>query len=252
MDTGIVVKSNVLAILEKQLKSRAKKHQYGFVVVGSATDAYMHHEETWKLTEGVLKLMLKYRFPVFISTKSTLILRDAELLKEIDKVAILPSDLKENLRHGVILSVSVSTMNEEITNSLEPGASTPERRLLILQKLKHEGFLTGVNAIPVLPFISDSEEELEKIISAAKQHGADHILVGGLTLFGNNAADSKQLYLNFLKRYDPSLIPKYEKLYGVNNFPPMRYLNELKLKAEKICKKYKIRTSILDQHVRTI
>jgi DNA repair photolyase len=252
MDNGIVVKSNVLEILEKQLRSRAKKGQYGLVVVGSATDAYMHHEEKWKLTEGILKLLLKYRFPVFISTKSTLVLRDIELLKEIDRSAILPLDLRENLNRGVILSSSVSTMTQEITNSLEPGAANPEKRLQVLQQLKHEGFLTGVNAIPVLPFISDTKEELEKIISAAKQYEADYILVGGLTLFGNNEADSKQLYLNFLKRYNPSLISKYEKLYGANYFPSVHYLNDLKLKAEKICKKYKIRTSILDKHVNPI
>jgi DNA repair photolyase len=54
----------------------------------------MHHEEQWKLTEGVLKLLLKYRFPAFISTKSTLILRDVQLLQQIDKAAILPDDLK--------------------------------------------------------------------------------------------------------------------------------------------------------------
>jgi DNA repair photolyase len=94
MEKGIIVKSNVLEILERQLQMRARKGEYGFVTVGSATDAYMHHEEQWKLTEGVLKLLLKYRFPAFISTKSTLILRDVQLLQQIDKAAILPDDLK--------------------------------------------------------------------------------------------------------------------------------------------------------------
>jgi len=60
-------------------------------------------------------------------------------------------------------------------------------------------------------------------------------LIGGLTLFGNQPADSRTLYFNFLKRYDPSLIPKYEKLYGMNFFPPKYYLQELKEKSEKIC-----------------
>ncbi len=252
MEDGIAVKSNALEVLEKQLYPKAKKGQYGFVVVGSGTDAYMRHEEKWKLTEGMLELLLKYRFPVFISTKSTVILRDIELLKQIDKTAILPVDLRGSLKRGVILSVSLSTMNTEISNILEPGAATPIDRLNILRQLKQEGFLAGVNAFPTLPFISDTVEELEKTISAAKEYLADYILVGGLTLFGKDAADSKTLYFNFLKRYDPSLIPKYEQLYRTNFFPPRQYLRELKQKAEKICEKYGVRTTILKSDVETV
>jgi DNA repair photolyase len=249
MDSGMAVKSNALKVLEKQLLARARKGQYGIVVVGSATDAYLHHEEKWRLTEGMLNLFLKYRFPVFISTKSTLILRDIELLKRIDRAAILPEDLKASLGRGVILSVSVSSMNEQVTNMLEPGAAPPPERLKILQQLKQHGFLCGVNAIPILPWISDTEEELEKIISSAKDHGADYILAGGLTLFGKDSADSKTLYCEFLRRFDPSLIPKYEKMYGTNSFPSKEFQAELKQKAEKICAKYNIRTAILSQHV---
>src|SRR6185436_9155232 len=143
MDNGLAIKSNALEVLEKQLRTKAKKGQYGIVVVGSATDAYLHHEEKWRLTEGMLKLLLRYRFPVFISTKSTLVLRDIELLKQIDKAAILPEDLKTTLGRGVILSTSLSTMNEQIANMLEPGAATPPERLEILRQLKQQGFLCG-------------------------------------------------------------------------------------------------------------
>ena len=247
MDDGLAVKSNVLEVLEGQLRAKAKKGQYGIVVVGSATDAYLHHEEKWQLTEGMLKLFLKYRFPVFISTKSTLILRDMDLLKQIDEAAILPDDLQRTLGRGVILSTSISSMNDQITNMLEPGAATPVERLKILRQLKQRGFLCGVNAIPILPWISDTEDELEKIISSARDHEADYILVGGLTLFGNNPADSKTLYYEFLKRYDPSLIPEYDKMYGTNFFPSKDYQEELKQRAEGICTKYHLRTTILER-----
>ena len=246
MEEGLVVKENALEVLEKQLQLRAKKEQYGIVVLGSGTDAYMHHEANYKMTEGMLKLLLKYRFPVFISTKSTLITRDIELLKEIDKAAILPADLKHSLKRGVILSVSVSSMDEKVSGMLEPGAAPPLKRLEILQQLKEAGFLVGVNAIPVLPFISDTDEELEKIITASKAHGAEYILVGGLTLFGKEAADSKTLYYKFLERYDPELVTKYKSLYRIYPFPPKQYQEELKERAAAICKKYNIRTSILN------
>lgn len=246
MDEDLAVKTNALAILEKQLATRAKKSQYGFVALGSGTDGYIHHEEKFRLTEGMLQLLLKYRFPVFISTKCILIKRDIDLLKEIDKTAILPGDLKNKLNRGVILSVSVSTLNEKISDMLEPGAAGPLRRLKLVKELKQEGFLAGVNAIPVLPFISDTEEELDKIIEAAKYYQADYVLTGGLTLFGNGAADSKTLFYKFLERYDASLLSKYRDLYGINFYPPFSYQNKLKEKAERLCNKHKIRNSILE------
>src|SRR5215470_10817053 len=125
MDEGLAVKTNALEILEKQLAARARKQQYGFVAVGSATDAYIHHEERYRITEGMLKLLLKYRFPVFISTKRNLITRDVEILKEIADKAILPTDLRDRLNTGVILSISVSTLNDKISNMLEPGGVAP-------------------------------------------------------------------------------------------------------------------------------
>ncbi|MDP4262110.1 MAG: radical SAM protein [Bacteroidota bacterium] len=245
MDDGLAVKTNALEVLEKQLASRAKKNQYGFVAVGSATDAYIHHEEKYRLTEGMLKLLLKYRFPVFISTKCALITRDIELLKEIDRNAILPADLEDKLKKGLILSVSVSTLDEKVSHILEPGAASPLQRLALLKQLKQEGFLAGINAIPVLPFISDTEEELEKIIAAAKEYQADYVLTGGLTLFGSGTADSRTLFYKFLERYDASLLPKYQQLYGENFYPPFYYQDTLKERAKRLCRKHSVRNSIL-------
>lgn len=245
MDEGLSVKTNASAVLEKQLQSRAKKNQYGIVAVGSATDAYIPHESRYRITESFLQLLLKYRFPVFISTKTTLIRRDIELLKQIDTTAILPQDLAPTLKRGVILSVSLSTLDEKISAVLEAGAAPPVERLRLVKELNEAGFLVGVNAIPLLPFISDTEEEMEKIIAAAKEYGAHYILTGGLTLFGNATADSKTLYYKFLERYKPDLLPLYIKLYGENFYTSRHYQQQLKEKAEKICKKHKIRNRII-------
>lgn len=245
MEDGLIIKSNLPTILEKQLQNRAKKNQYGIVVIGSATDAYIPHEKEWKMTEKILELLLKYRFPVFISTKCNLITRDIELLKEIDKKAILPEDLKITLGRGAILSVSLSSMDPTICQTLEPGAIPPSERLQLLRQLKEEGFLAGVNAIPTLPFISDTEEELVKIIESAKQHQADYILVGGLTLFGNEAADSKTLYYKFLQRHRPELLPKYQALYGNYSFPSQAYQEQLRIKSGNLCTMHQIRNRII-------
>jgi DNA repair photolyase len=245
MEDGLAVKENIAAVLEKQLQSRAKKEQYGIVAVGSATDAYIPHEERLCLTEKILHLLLKYKFPVFISTKRPLIIRDIELLKKIDATAILPADLQKSLNRGVILSVSVSTLDDSIANVLEPGAIKPLQRLELVRRLKDEGFLVGVNAIPLLPFISDTEPEMEKIIAAAKAYNADYILTGSLTLFGKEKADSKTLYYKFLERYNPSLLSKYDQLYRGNFYVPFQYQDELKHKAVMLCRKYNIRNNIL-------
>ena len=246
MEEDLAVKINAADILEKQLKARAKKNQYGIVAVGSATDAYIRQDERYRLTQKFLSLLLKYRFPVFISTKRTGIKRDAGLLKEIDQAAILPGDLKTTLKRGVILSVSISAMDEKISSMLEPGAALPIERLSLVKELSELGFLVGVNAIPSLPFISDTEEELEKTVAAAKEHKAHYILVGGLTLFGDSINDSKTLYYKFLERYRPELISKYNDLYGDKFYTPRYYQDKLKQRADKLCLKYKIRNRIIE------
>ncbi|HYE56803.1 MAG TPA: hypothetical protein VD996_18280, partial [Chitinophagaceae bacterium] len=146
---------------------------------------------------------------------------------------------------GLILSVSISTLNEEHSNMLEPAALLPLERLQLVRHLKNEGFMVGVNAIPLLPFISDTSEELEKIIAAASEYGADYILCGSLTLFGNDAADSKTLYYKFLERFYPDLIPHYDELYNGQPYPSYKYQHALKQRENVLCKKYNLRNSIL-------
>ena len=236
----IVIKKDAGIILDKQLTNRAKKAQYGFIAVGSATDAYMQVEEEVQLTRELLKIILKHKFPIFISTKSTLITRDIDLLKEIDKNAILPPDLQQTLKRGVII------LDELLAGQLEPGAPTPLQRMETMRILKQNGFLTGLNAIPLLPFISDTEEELEKIVIVAKQNGADYILAGGLTLFGNDTRDSKTLYFRFLENQFPHLLEKYKAMYhGAVYYPSWQYQEELKKKMKTLCIKYSIRNSII-------
>src|SRR6185436_1486949 len=219
----IVIKKDAANILEKQLSNRAKKDQYGLIAVGSATDAYMQVEEEIGLTRELLQVILKHRFPIFISTKSELIKKDLDLLKQIDANAILPEDLKQNPDRGVIVSFSFSTLDEKLARQLEPGALSPQKRMETLKLFSDNGFLCGVNAMPLLPYISDTEEEIEKIVAAAKQYSANYILTAGLTLFGNDERDSKQLYYRFLRNNYPDLLEKYEKMYGSGYYSSWQY-----------------------------
>ncbi|HEU4860638.1 MAG TPA: radical SAM protein [Chitinophagaceae bacterium] len=240
----IVIKKDAADILDRQLNNRARKDEFGFITLGSGTDAYMQVEEQIGLTREFLKIILKHRFPVFISTKSALIKRDLDLLKQIDETAILPEDLKQNPGRGVIISFSFSTLDEKIANQIEAGAPAPQERLETLKLCSDNGFLCGVNAMPLLPFITDTDEELEKIIAAAKQYGANFIFIAGLTLFGNDERDSKQLVFKFLRNHYPHLIEKYEEMYGSVHYPSWQYQQQLKRRGDVLCEKYEIKNSI--------
>jgi DNA repair photolyase len=246
MEDGLAVKINGAEILDKQLGFRVKKNQYGIIALASATDPYIKIEKSYRLTERFLRLILKHCFPVLMITKSDLILRDIELLKQIDTTAIHARDLSTRIKRGAIISFSFSTLDEKIASTLEPGAPSPAIRLDALKKCKDAGLMVGANLMPLLPFINDSAEALDNMIGVIKDAGADYVLGGGLTLFGNNAADSKTLYYKFLERSFPSKMADYKKLYGMYFFPPKRYHDELALRIKTICKKYDIRTSILE------
>jgi len=241
MREAVSVKINAVEVLEKQISRRAKKSEYGIIALSSSTEPYMRIEEKYRLTRKILEVILKYRFPVEIATKSTLVLRDLDLLKEIDRNGILPEDLKDKLNHKAIISFSISTLDEKLSKILEPAAPSPIKRLETLKKCKEEGLFVGVNIIPVLPFISDSEEELDSMIRLSKEFGADFVFVGGLTLFGKGPFDSKTLYYKFLEKYFPSLIPAYKRLYRIFPMPNRDYQKRIDNIAREFADKYKIR-----------
>ena len=113
-----------------------------------------------------------------------------------------------------------------------------------LKECSEIGFLSGVNAMPLLPFITDTDAEIEKIVAAAKQYGANYILIAGLTLFGNDERDSKQLVIKFLRNNYPELVERYKKMYGEVYYAPWQYQQQLKKRADAICAKYGIKNSI--------
>ncbi|HEY0653458.1 MAG TPA: radical SAM protein [Chryseosolibacter sp.] len=245
MTESLSAKINGVEVLDRQLAFRAKKKQYGIIALASATDPYIKAEERYLLTQRFLETILKYRFPVIIITKSEMILRDIELLKEIDRSAIHADDLSGKLTRGAIVSFSFSTLDPEIASTLEPGAPSPQARLQTMKTCKEAGLFVGMNCIPVLPFISDSDEKLSELITAGKAHGADYILIGGLTLFGSNPADSKVLYRRFLERKFPHLTPEYKKLYRIYPYPPQQYIADLNLRADDVCRRLGVKRGIL-------
>ena len=217
------VKINAPQLLEKQLRLKAQKGQYGIIVLASATDPYLHFEEELQLSRELLKIIAFYRFPVHIITKSPLVERDFDILQEIDENAILPDDLKGRLNNGALVTFSFSTIDDGIASIFEPGAPPPHERLKTLATTAAAGFKTGVSMMPLLPYITDTSEHLNKMFTAFKAANAQYIFPATITLFGNTPSDSKTLVFNAIQKHYPELLEKYNRLFSTSDQLPKYY-----------------------------
>ena len=241
----VSAKANAVPILKRQLKNSIKRNERGIIILGSAADPYPTVEKDLTLTREILGIIKRFKFPIHILTKSELILRDMDILKEIKEVAILPDELDGKLDNGVIISFSFSTLDDKLAKIIEPGAPSPRERLKIMNKYSDAGFKTGIINMPTLPFLSDSEEDIEIMVKTAKKYGAHYVLYGGLTLYGDAPDDCKTVYYNFLEENYPDLVHEYEKLFKGLNAPSKRYQNHLNLKYKEISNKYGIKNNII-------
>jgi DNA repair photolyase len=245
MAPGLAVKINAPEVLVKQLKNRARKKEYGFIALASATDPYLPVEKELKITQEILRIILRFHFPVHVLTRSPLILRDLDILKKIGETAVLPAELETKLDSGVIISFSFSNMDGKLAKIFEPGVPSIQERLTTMKRCKEEGFIVGAILMPLLPFLSDSEEHLDHMIKTAKEYGADFIMAAGLTLFGNGLQDCKTRYYQALEKHFPEIVPKTRALFGNSFAPSWKYQRVLHQKVVKLSKKHKIRNSVL-------
>ncbi len=237
------IKQNALEIFENQLKRRAKKNEYGFIVLSSITDPYLSIEEEYKLTRGALEIILKYKFPVHIITKSTLVERDFDLLLAIDKAAVLPEDLKK-LNRGCILTFSYSTLDNVTARIFEPGAPLPDKRLLTQKKAVEYGLYTGVSLMPLLPFISDTTANLNHMFTTFKQANVYYVLPATIGLYGTEKYDSKQMVLKAIKKHYPELYERYLGYFSTRNELPHFYKQAFKRKMMELSTEYDLANSI--------
>ncbi len=244
LEESLSVKSNAIEILDKQLFNRAKKGQYGIIVLSSATEPYLKLEKQYQLTRKALKVIAKYKFPVHIITKSDLIERDFDLLHQINKTAIIPNDLSRRLEGGVIVSFSFSTLDPKVAKIFEKGATLPSNRLVALNKTLKQGFLTGVCLMPLLPFISDTTESLHLFFSTFKENKVDYILPATITLFGNDKADSKTLVLKAVRKHYPELENRYLNYFKNGSEMPEFYRNAFYKKMMALCGEYGLKNLI--------
>jgi DNA repair photolyase len=155
-ETKLIAKTNAAAVLEQQLSKPG--YRCAPITLGANTDPYQPIEREYKITRAVLEVLLRYRHPVTIITKGSLILRDLDLLAEL---------AKQNL---VSVFISLTTLDDELKRILEPRAAAPKARLRAIRVLRDAGIPVGVLCAPMIPMINDME--LEAMLSEAKAAGA--------------------------------------------------------------------------------
>lgn len=245
MQEKLSVKTNAIEVLDKQLAARAKKGQYGIIVLSSATDPYLQFEEETQLTRQVLELILKYRFPVHIITKSDLVTRDFDLLRKIEEQAILPADLEGRLNRKVFITFSFSTLDPFIASVFEPGATEPEKRLNTLEAALKQGFFSGISLMPLLPYISDTGQSLETLFSTFQKVGVNYVFPATITLFGNDRSSSKTLVIRAVEKHYPHLLEKYQRFFSGSDQMPEFYQKAFYEKTKELGIKYGLKDRIL-------
>ena len=189
-------KENALLILENEL---SKKKDHGVVGIGSMSDTYNPLEKQYEQTRGALKLLSKYNFGVSIDTKSDLILRDLDLLKEI------------NSKNNVIIKFTITTPNDDLSKIIEPHVCASSRRFEAMKILSDNGIFVGIMMNPVLPFITDNEEDIKRLVRLAHESGAKFIQTFmGMTLRENQ----RDYYYKKLDEHFKGLKEEYIKYYG--------------------------------------
>lgn len=193
-DTQIVVKVNAV----ERLGAETEPAVWGghSIAMGTNTDPYQAAEGKYKLTRGIIEVLLERSNPFSLLTKSTLVLRDLSLLREAAAQGLTRVDF------------SIATIDEDVWHRTEPGTTHPRRRLEAVAKLREAGVPSGVMMMPLLPGISDQPEKVAELRRAAEDAGAEWVHQGLLHLRGVRGH-----FLDWLAEDSPELVAKYEALY---------------------------------------
>jgi DNA repair photolyase len=217
----IFVKRNIAEILDKELGKKSwGKHR---INLSGVTDAYQPLEERMKLMPSIWKVLIKHKNPVILSTKSSLILRDIELISELASLT------------SVCITCSITIMDENLRSMIEPGAAPALDRFKVLETFGKSGCLTSVLLTPVMPGINDSMVNLDAIFRKSAETGVSGISPWPLNLRGN----TKSRFFSFLKLHFPGLLPRYQQLFKGWHVEKS-YADELREKVQMLRKKYGI------------
>ncbi|WP_095756672.1 Rv2578c family radical SAM protein [Streptomyces xinghaiensis] len=221
-DSQIVVKVNAPDLLRRELASRRWQGEH--IAMGTNVDCYQRAEGRYGLMPGILAALRDHANPFSILTKGTLILRDLDLLRQAAEVT------------DVGTSVSVGFTDRELWRTVEPGTPSPERRLEVCRTLAANGIPCSVLMAPVIPYLSDSPEQLRKTVRAVAAAGAGSVTPLVLHL----RPGAREWFMEWLARHHPRLVRRYEVLYADGAYAPTWYQRQITRRVHELADEYGI------------
>ena len=215
----IEVKQNAPELLEKALQSKRKRCMIG---TGSMSDPYMHCEEELRLTRRCLEVIQKYGFGVAIQTKSDRILRDIDLLDEINRSA------------KCVVQMTLTTYDDDLCRILEPNVCNTRRRIEVLERMQERGIPTVAWLTPILPFINDTPENVTAILQECVRVGVKGVMDFGMGLTLREG--DREYYYAALDRHFPGLKERYIRRYGNAYELPSPRARELRALLQRVCR----------------
>jgi DNA repair photolyase len=200
----IVVKVNAPERLRVELAKPSWQGEH--IALGTNTDPYQWVEGRYKLTRGIWEAMIEARNPGSVLTKSPLLLRDLDLMTELDRVADFSAAL------------SVPTLDEKAWRATEPHTPHPRARLEAVAELNRAGIRTGILIAPLMPGINDTPGQVERILELAAEAGAAYVTGIALHLRG----EVREVFMEWLEEHRSDLVPRYIDLYRRGAYAPVR------------------------------
>ena len=219
----IEVKRNAPELLEQALRSKRKKCMIG---TGAMSDPYMHCEEELRLTRRCLEIILKYGFGAAVQTKSDRILRDIDLLDEINRSA------------KCVVQMTLTTYDDDLCRILEPNVCNTRRRIEVLEQMRERGIPTVVWMTPILPFLNDTEENITSILNECARVGVKGVIDFGMGLTLREG--DREYYYAALDRHFPGMKERYITRYGNAYELPSPNAKKLKAVFRQICREHGI------------
>ena len=219
-DTQVVVKTNVVGVLRRELSRRSWRRET--VALGTNTDPYQRAEGRYALMPGIIGALAESGTPLSILTKGTLLRRDLPLI--VEAAGHVP----------VSLAVSLAVGDPELHKQVEPGTPSPQARLALIAAIREAGLECHVMVAPVLPYLTDSTEHLDALLRQIAAAGASGVTVFGLHLRGS----TRGWFMSWLSRAHPQLVGPYRELYRRGAYLPPSYREELRTRAAPLIAKY--------------
>ena len=227
-DTQIIVKVNLVEVLEGELARPSWRRPD--VALGTNTDPYQRAEGRYRLMPGIIAALAASETPFSILTKGTLLRRDIPLLQAAAE------------RVPVQTAMSIAIYDDELQRSIEPGAPSTAARLATVRAVRDAGLPCSVFLMPVLPFLTDSREHLERAIEAIADAGATGVAYSALHL----RPGAREWFAGWLAREHPELVGRYRALYGGSAYAPKEYRRQLAARIRPLLRRHGLDRPQLD------